>query len=1773
MFFFPRPFLLLVATQVALFCLQPLTGVVAASDKVTSRLADPLTIPFSQLGAEVQKQYSGDGIGISALGQEARLRVQFQQLTGKVSDEGLWLESTDAMTGGGCQFRVRATSVGRAQSQMKLAEKGQVKMSSELVSYIRSGLVEEYRVSTDGVRQDFVVMQAPEGIGELRVKLLVEGAKIALADSGVLLTLNGSGREIAYSRLKVVDAKGRELKARFSVAGPGDLEICVADADAVYPVRIDPTFSDADWFSMNGPQGPNSTVYASAVDSQGNLYLGGAFTQVGSLTVNYVAKWDGAAWSALGSGLSSEVRSLAVSGTTLYAGGPFSTAGGVSAPCIARWDGSAWSALGSGMNGSVTALLVSGSDLYASGAFTSAGGVSAVRVARWNGTVWNALGSGVGSPGSGLSESVRALAISGSTLFVGGTFSTAGGNSVANFAQWNGSSWSTLGDGFNSNVRALAVIGTSVYVGGDFGLSGAVPVNRIARWNGSSWVALGGGLNSAVLSLAVSGTDLYVGGGFSTADGVSASCIARWNGTAFSAVGSGVNSFVNTLAVHGGNVYAAGGLTMAGSVTTTRVGRWDGSSWHALAPGMNGLVRAVAVSGTDVYAGGSFTTAGGVQANYIAKWNGTSWSALGTGLDGPVNALFALGNTVYAGGEFTTAGGIPASNVAWWGGSSWISLGTGLNGAVQSLALFNGSLYAGGSFTGSSAIAAPFLAKYEGGVWNALPSSPNSTVNCLAATETHLYAGGFFSQVGSVPANHIARWDGSAWSALGSGTNASVGAVAASGADVYVSGEFLSAGGVAASRIAHWDGSTWHPLGSGTATAAVSLVVSGPYLYAGGNFVLSSVGAVCIAKWNGKVWRPLGSGGNALVSALAASPDGGHLYAGGAFTRMGDKDAGRIAHAVLPPEPEITVRGNFVDILNGDVTPDAADFTEFDFATVTGPQPTRTFTISNFSNAPLVVTGVTITGTHASDFTVTTPPASNVGASSSTTFTLSFAPTAGGLRTAVVNIANDDANEDPFTFAIQGQAGVPDIHLTGNGNAISNGANNPDVSNHTYFGATIPGSPVERVFTIGNSGNGELYASPVQIIGPHAADFSVVVQPSTIVYPSSANSFAIRFSPMGSGFRNATVSISSSDPDESPYTFDIRGRSYNFTPVAQPQTILFAPPAKVYLGQGEIPVQATSTSGLPVTLTVLSGPATLGNNTLTFTGGVGLVKIRASQEGNVFFKAAKPVDRIITIQEDPTTLTLANLVQTYTGTPRAITTLGAAGAVVTYNNDPLAQPPTQAGKYPVKAVAGGVTRTGMLTITKAPLTVIPDFQRKLVSQPNPVLTLAYQGLLGADTVEAVMSVAPVGKTTAKGTSPAGSYPITAAGGVSANYSFIYVKGTLLVEGFAGQYEALMTNEFGDATAKMEMNIAASNSTFTGKITSAVDAKTVPIIGGLTTSFASESTAGVGNGKLGNTTYQVTVNVPLEGDVTVSATRNALPLGSTTVGQKLLVLVKPATLSYTGAHTLRLAPSTGGAVMPGGAGYATAKINANGSLTLVGKLADGTPLTAALASDRAAGYRLFALPYQTRSGSYLAGKLNLLPHPDVLGRRYISQASGTLLLWAKAGKITDTAYRAGFGIDAGPLETQLTLDPWLPPIAAKGAIPGVTLSQRLGLGGASLDVFHGMIDSDSFSSLPTSVSLASNNAVTVQLPVTSPPNATGWKITLVPATGAFTGSFLLKDTVASKPISRTVKFSGVLRQPPIADVGSPVGSGHFILPALTGASSNEVLSGDVRFVKP
>jgi hypothetical protein len=283
----------------------------------------------------------------------------------------------------------------------------------------------------------------------LEVRLEVTGARVEATMHGAQLVLEKSGRRIAYSRLRATDATGKELPARIEVgrvtpcapsacksrsvlSGIGahgvtrpTLAIFVNDTGAVYPVRIDPTFSDANWVSIGGV---NGSVYAAVTDGSGNLYVGGAFATAGGTNASNIAQWNGGGWSALGSGMNATVSALTVAGGTLYAGGFFTTAGGTAANKIAQWNGNSWSALGSGMNNGVLALAASGGTLYAGGAFTMAGGTNANYMAQWNGSSWSPLGSGVNS-------NVYALAVPDDTLYAGGRFTTAGGKASSSIVE------------------------------------------------------------------------------------------------------------------------------------------------------------------------------------------------------------------------------------------------------------------------------------------------------------------------------------------------------------------------------------------------------------------------------------------------------------------------------------------------------------------------------------------------------------------------------------------------------------------------------------------------------------------------------------------------------------------------------------------------------------------------------------------------------------------------------------------------------------------------------------------------------------------------------------------------------------------------------------------------------------------------------------------------------------------------------------------------------------------------------------------------------------------------------------------------------------------------------------------------------------------------------------------------------------------------------------------------------------------------------------------
>lgn len=377
--------------------------------------------------------------------------------------------------------------------------------------------------------------------------------------------------------------------------------------------------------------------------------------------------WPAAAF---GSGCDDTVSAVVALPDGPVVGGRFLLAGGGSATRIARWTGAAWSALGTGVDGDVLELVrLPDGDIVAGGVFLNAGGAPATHVARWNGSTWGALGAGI-TPTMPFGSSVQALVVlPNGDLVAGGAFQQAGGVTVNNVARWDGVAWHALGSGTNGTVRDLAVLPNGDLVAtGSFLAAGGTAASGIARWNGSSWSALGSGLGifGGTAVCVLPNGDLVAGGSFVTAGGLAANRVARWSGGAWSALGTGLGGPPSRLlALPAGDVIAVGAFTSAGGGPAAYIARWNGAAWSAFGTGLNAVAEDAALQpdGSLVVVG-QFTTADGNAAARVARLQSScapTATTVGSGCVGAggLNTLVASELPLVGGTFRATATGMP----------------------------------------------------------------------------------------------------------------------------------------------------------------------------------------------------------------------------------------------------------------------------------------------------------------------------------------------------------------------------------------------------------------------------------------------------------------------------------------------------------------------------------------------------------------------------------------------------------------------------------------------------------------------------------------------------------------------------------------------------------------------------------------------------------------------------------------------------------------------------------------------------------------------------------------------------------------------------------------------------------------------------------------------------------------------------------------------------------------------------------------------------------
>lgn len=142
---------------------------------------------------------------------------------------------------------------------------------------------------------------------------------------------------------------------------------------------------------------------------------------------------------------------------------------------------------------------------------------------------------------------------------------------------------------------------------------------------------------------------------------------------------------------------------------------------------------------------------------------------------------------------------------------------------------------------------------------------------------------------------------------------------------------------------------------------------------------------------------------------------------------------------------------------SGTVRPDSAAIIDFGTTTLNTPV-VRTLTIRNTGSADLTLSGSTIDGLAANQFSVGTPSALTIAPAGTATVDVTFVATTSGVKYAALHLSSNDPNESPYdielngigTIAVGPVALTKDVNTTPNGGTVTNFTAGTGVSYYHY---------------------------------------------------------------------------------------------------------------------------------------------------------------------------------------------------------------------------------------------------------------------------------------------------------------------------------------------------------------------------------------------------------------------------------------------------------------------------------------------------------------------------------------------------------------------------------------------------------------------------------------------------------------------------------------------------------------------------------------------------
>lgn len=637
-----------------------------------------------------------------------------------------------------------------------------------------------------------------------------------------------------------------------------------------------------------------------------------------------------------------------------------------------------------------------------------------------------------------------------------------------------------------------------------------------------------------------------LGGFFSSVQGSSRSYIARLNadGTLDAGFNPGANSGVRALSVQSdGKLIVGGDFTQIAGVSRSYLARLnvDGSLDSAFDPGVTGSVWGIIPQADGkLLINGSFGVVGGANRNRMARLNadGTLDASFNPNPSSEVYAVCVMPDgKIYVGGYFGSIGGLSRSYLARLNadGTADSSFNGFVNDFVYSVApLADGKVMIGGIFTSVGGLSQARLARLNanGSMDPAFTTSITTALNGVYSLQPQadgkVIVCGNFGAIGVTPRNHIGRLnaDGSVDAAYNPNTSSSITSspILLKNGQLFVTGSFPARSGqvrlqndpatetleVPSTSLIRWL--------RGGSSPEVQLV----------RFELSTNG--------GSTWQPIGAGvrtiGGWEIQGLSL-PSSGSIRARARYVSSGFQYQSTAeietttTYSGAVDKPEIALEQPAGTNL------DDGGSSNFG-STLLGGTSSLTFTLKNTGNAALTGISLTKDGSNAADFTVSALPAS-IAAQSSVTFTVDFAPSALGARTAAIHIASTDEDENTFNLTLTGTGISPEIVVEyPTGTSLTDG-----VSNVGLPTTSVGSSSAAQTFTLRNTGTSPLTDISITKDGANSAEFTVSTPVTSIAAGASAT-FTVTFAPIGSGgTRTATIHIASSDLDENSFNIGL----------------------------------------------------------------------------------------------------------------------------------------------------------------------------------------------------------------------------------------------------------------------------------------------------------------------------------------------------------------------------------------------------------------------------------------------------------------------------------------------------------------------------------------------------------------------------------------------------------------------------------------------------------